>query len=108
MVVIQSNVRDRDLVASSTKRRPRSPRRSSSGRSSLGADSSKTSDDRRKAGGGDSVALGLIFLLLFHPRHVRQAALVFANIPFALIGGVMRALWIGPVNTSPSWSASSR
>ena len=39
------------------------------------------------------VALGLIFLLLFATfRSVRQAALVFANIPFALVGGII-ALW---------------
>ncbi len=36
------------------------------------------------------VALGLIFLLLFSTfGSVRQAILVFANIPFALIGGVV-------------------
>jgi cobalt-zinc-cadmium resistance protein CzcA len=40
------------------------------------------------------VALGLIFLTLFSTFHsVRQSALVLANIPFALIGGVI-ALWI--------------
>ncbi|MEN8800410.1 MAG: CusA/CzcA family heavy metal efflux RND transporter [Thiogranum sp.] len=40
------------------------------------------------------VALGLIFLTLFSTfRSVRQAVLVLANIPFALIGGVL-ALWI--------------
>ncbi len=39
------------------------------------------------------VALGLIFLLLFATfRSVRQAALVFVNIPFALVGGII-ALW---------------
>jgi cobalt-zinc-cadmium resistance protein CzcA len=39
------------------------------------------------------VALGLIFLLLFATFHsVRQAVLVFANIPFALVGGIV-ALW---------------
>jgi cobalt-zinc-cadmium resistance protein CzcA len=39
------------------------------------------------------VALGLIFLLLFATfRSVRQAVLVFANIPFALVGGII-ALW---------------
>jgi len=39
------------------------------------------------------VALGLIFLLLFATfRSVRQAAIVFANIPFALVGGII-ALW---------------
>ena len=40
------------------------------------------------------VALGLIFLTLFSTfRSVRQSVLVLANIPFALIGGVL-ALWI--------------
>ncbi|HEY9199872.1 MAG TPA: CusA/CzcA family heavy metal efflux RND transporter [Gammaproteobacteria bacterium] len=40
------------------------------------------------------VALGLIFLTLFSTfRSVRQALLVLANIPFALIGGVA-ALWL--------------
>jgi cobalt-zinc-cadmium resistance protein CzcA len=39
------------------------------------------------------VALGLIFLLLFTTfSSLRQAVLVFANIPFALVGGVF-ALW---------------
>ena len=41
------------------------------------------------------VALGLIFMLLFATfGSVRQAALVLTNIPFALIGGVL-ALWVG-------------
>ncbi|ACX95067.1 efflux RND transporter permease subunit [Halothiobacillus neapolitanus] len=40
------------------------------------------------------IALGLIFVLLFTTfNSVRQATLVFANIPFALIGGVV-ALYI--------------
>ena len=40
------------------------------------------------------VALGLIFLLLFATfGSVRQAVLVFANIPFAMVGGIV-ALWI--------------
>ncbi len=40
------------------------------------------------------VALGLIFMLLFSTfGSLRQAALVFANITFALIGGVF-ALWL--------------
>jgi heavy metal efflux system protein len=40
------------------------------------------------------IALGLIFVVLFATlRSVRQAVLILANIPFALIGGVL-ALWI--------------
>jgi cobalt-zinc-cadmium resistance protein CzcA len=39
------------------------------------------------------VALGLIFLLLFATfNSVRQTVLVFANIPFAMVGGIV-ALW---------------
>ena len=40
------------------------------------------------------IALGLIFVVLFATlRSVRQSALILANIPFAMIGGVL-ALWI--------------
>ncbi len=40
------------------------------------------------------MALGLIFTLLYGTfRSVRQALLVFANIPFALVGGIV-ALWL--------------
>ncbi len=40
------------------------------------------------------VAVGLIFLILFSTfRSVRQALLVLANIPFAMIGGVV-SLWL--------------
>ncbi|MBN2647288.1 MAG: efflux RND transporter permease subunit [Thiotrichales bacterium] len=40
------------------------------------------------------IALGLIFIILFSTfRSIPQAAMVMANVPFALIGGVM-ALWL--------------
>lgn len=40
------------------------------------------------------VAIGLIFLILFSTfRSVRQATLILANIPFAMIGGMV-ALWL--------------
>ncbi len=40
------------------------------------------------------IALGLIFLVLFATlRSVRQSALILANVPFALVGGIL-ALWI--------------
>ena len=39
------------------------------------------------------VALGLIFLVLFATlRSLRQASLILANVPFALVGGIL-ALW---------------
>ena len=40
------------------------------------------------------IALGLIFLVLFATlRSLRQAVLILANVPFALIGGIL-ALWV--------------
>ncbi len=40
------------------------------------------------------IALGLIFIVLFATlRSARQAILIFANVPFALVGGVL-ALWV--------------
>jgi cobalt-zinc-cadmium resistance protein CzcA len=40
------------------------------------------------------IALGLIFLVLFATlRSTRQAALILANVPFALVGGIL-ALWM--------------
>jgi len=36
------------------------------------------------------IALGLIFLVLFVTlRSMRQAALILANVPFALVGGIL-------------------
>ena len=49
------------------------------------------------------VALALIFLLLFSTlRSVRQAALVFVNIPFALIGGVVALAITGEYLSVPA------
>ncbi|MHB9118663.1 MAG: efflux RND transporter permease subunit [Burkholderiales bacterium] len=49
------------------------------------------------------IALGLIFLLLFATfGSVRQALLVFANIPFALIGGVFALLLAGEYLSVPA------
>ncbi|MFA5899037.1 MAG: efflux RND transporter permease subunit, partial [Hyphomicrobium sp.] len=40
------------------------------------------------------IALGLIFLVLFATlRSIRQSVLILANVPFALVGGVL-ALWV--------------
>jgi cobalt-zinc-cadmium resistance protein CzcA len=97
MVVVQTNVRDRDLVgfvedakAAVAKQIP------------LPAGYSLTwggqFENQQRAAARLAVvvpvALGLIFMLLFATfGSVRQAALVLTNIPFALIGGVF-ALWI--------------
>ncbi len=49
------------------------------------------------------VALGLIFLLLFATLgSIRQAVLVFANIPFALIGGIFGLLLTGEYLSVPA------
>ncbi len=49
------------------------------------------------------IALGLIFLLLFATfGSIRQALLVFANIPFALIGGVFALLLAGEYLSVPA------
>jgi len=49
------------------------------------------------------VALGLIFLLLFSTfGSVRQAVLVFANIPFAMIGGVLALAVTGEYLSVPA------
>lgn len=97
MVVVQSNVRDRDLVGFVEEAK------------SAVADQIKLPQGYRLTWGGQfenqqraaarlavvvPVALGMIFMLLFATfGSVRQAVLVLTNIPFALIGGIF-ALWI--------------
>jgi cobalt-zinc-cadmium resistance protein CzcA len=49
------------------------------------------------------VALALIFLLLFTTLHsIRQALLVFVNIPFALLGGVIALAVTGEYLSVPA------
>jgi len=97
MVVIQTNVRDRDLVGFVNEAKaavaaqieiPQGYRLTWGGQF----------ENQQRAAARLSVvvpiALGLIFMLLFATfGSVRQAALVLTNIPFALMGGVF-ALWI--------------
>ncbi len=97
MVVVQSNVRDRDLVgfveeakaAVATKiKLPQGYRLTWGGQF----------ENQQRAAARLAVvvpvALGMIFMLLFATfGSVRQAVLVLTNIPFALIGGIF-ALWI--------------
>lgn len=48
-------------------------------------------------------ALGLIFLVLFATlRSIRQAALIFANVPFALVGGVLALTAAGEYLSVPA------
>jgi cobalt-zinc-cadmium resistance protein CzcA len=97
MVVVQSNVRGRDLVGFVDEARAAVAARI------------KLPEGYRLTWGGQfenqqrasarlavviPVALGMIFMLLFATfGSVRQAVLVLTNIPFALIGGIL-ALWI--------------
>jgi cobalt-zinc-cadmium resistance protein CzcA len=97
MVLVQANVRGRDLVGFVEEARARV------------AEQVKLPEGYRTAWGGQfenqqraaarlaavvPLALALIFALLFATfGSVRQAVLVFANIPFAMIGGVF-ALWL--------------
>ncbi len=97
MVVVQSNVRDRDLVGFVAEAK------------AAVAAKIKLPEGYRLTWGGQfenqqraaarltmviPVALGMIFVLLFATfGSVRQAVLVLTNIPFALIGGVF-ALWL--------------
>ncbi|MDO8207283.1 MAG: CusA/CzcA family heavy metal efflux RND transporter [Gallionella sp.] len=97
MVVVQSNVRDRDLVGFVEEAK------------AAVAAKIKLPQGYRLTWGGQfenqqraaarlavvvPVALGMIFMLLFATfGSVRQAVLVLTNIPFALIGGIF-ALWI--------------
>ncbi len=96
MVVVRSNVHERDLVGFVEE-----------AKTSVAAQI-KLPEGYRLTWGGEfenqqraaarltiviPVALGMIFMLLFATfGSVRQAALVLTNIPFALIGGVL-ALW---------------
>jgi cobalt-zinc-cadmium resistance protein CzcA len=97
MVVVQSNVRGRDLVGFVDEAK------------AAVAAQIKLPEGYRLTWGGQfenqqraaarlavvvPVALGMIFMLLFATfGSVRQAVLVLTNIPFALIGGII-ALWV--------------
>jgi cobalt-zinc-cadmium resistance protein CzcA len=97
MVVVRSNVHERDLVGFVDEAK------------AAVAAQIKLPEGYRLTWGGEfgnqqraaarltiviPVALGMIFMLLFATfGSVRQAVLVLANIPFALIGGVL-ALWV--------------
>ena len=105
-VVIQSNVRDRDLVGFVDDAK------------AAVAHDVKLPDGYRLAWGGQfenqqraaarlmvvvPVALALIFFLLFSTFHsVRQALLVLSNIPFAMIGGVFGLLISGEYLSVPA------
>jgi len=97
MVVVQSNVRDRDLVGfvSDAKAAVKAQIKFPDGYYvTWGGQFENQQRAAARLTVVVPVALGLIFMLLFATfGSVRQAALVLTNIPFALIGGVF-ALWM--------------
>ncbi|HEX8987514.1 MAG TPA: CusA/CzcA family heavy metal efflux RND transporter [Rhodocyclaceae bacterium] len=106
MVVVQANVSGRDLVGFVDEAKARA------------AAEIKLEGDYRLAWGGQfenqqraakrlalvvPVALAMIFHILFTTfRSLRQAAMVFVNIPFALIGGVFALLISGEYLSVPA------
>lgn len=97
MVVVQSNVRDRDLVGfvEEAKAAVATQIQMPEGYSlTWGGQFENQQRAAARLAIVVPIALGMIFMLLFATfGSVRQAALVLTNIPFALIGGVF-ALWI--------------
>jgi len=97
MVVVQSNVRDRDLVGfvDEAKAAVASQIQLPEGYSlTWGGQFENQQRAAARLSIVVPIALGMIFMLLFATfGSVRQATLVLTNIPFALIGGVF-ALWI--------------
>lgn len=97
MVVVQSNVRDRDLVGfvEEAKAAVATQIQLPEGYSlTWGGQFENQQRAAARLAVVVPIALGMIFMLLFATfGSVRQAALVLTNIPFALIGGVF-ALWI--------------
>ncbi len=97
MVIVQSNVRDRDLVGfvAEAKAAVAQQIKLPSGYSvTWGGEFENQQRAAARLTVVVPVALGMIFMLLFATfGSVRQATLVLTNIPFALIGGVF-ALWV--------------
>ena len=96
-VVVQANVRDRDLVGFVDEARRAVAQAVPLGEGYRMAWGGQFENQQRAAARLAlvvPVALTLIFLLLFATfGSLRQAALVFCNVPFAMIGGVF-ALWL--------------
>ncbi|MDR2221088.1 MAG: CusA/CzcA family heavy metal efflux RND transporter [Methylobacillus sp.] len=97
MVVVISNVRDRDLVGFVDEARSRVEKevKLPEGYSiQWGGQFENQQRSAARLAVVVPVALGLIFLLLFATfRSVRQSVLILSNIPFAMVGGVF-ALWL--------------
>ncbi|HEX4928324.1 MAG TPA: CusA/CzcA family heavy metal efflux RND transporter, partial [Burkholderiales bacterium] len=106
MVVVQANVRGRDLVGfvDEAKQAVAAKAPLPAGyRAAWGGQFENQQRAAARLGIVVPVALALIFILLFATfRSLRQAILVFANVPFALIGGVAALLVTGHYLSVPA------
>jgi cobalt-zinc-cadmium resistance protein CzcA len=106
MVVVRANVRGRDLVGFVDEAKAVVARQAKLGHGYRLAWGGQFENQQRAAARLAvvvPVALGLIFLLLFSTLgSVRQALLVFINIPFALIGGVFALALTGQYMSVPA------
>ncbi|MBA5687827.1 efflux RND transporter permease subunit [Rugamonas apoptosis] len=106
MVVVRANVRGRDLVGFVDEAKTRVAKQVALPPGYHMAWGGQFENQQRAAarlGMVVPVALALIFLLLFATLHsVRQALLVFVNIPFALVGGVLALAVTGQYLSVPA------
>ncbi|MBA5603875.1 efflux RND transporter permease subunit [Duganella sp. FT3S] len=106
MVVVRANVRDRDLVGFVDEAKARVAKQVAlppGYRMAWGGQFENQQRAAARLGMVVPVALALIFLLLFATLHsVRQALLVFVNIPFALVGGVVALAVTGQYLSVPA------
>ena len=106
MAVVRANVRDRDLVGFVEEARGRIAQNvalPAGYRLAFGGQFENQQRTAARLALVVPVALALIFLLLFATfASVRQAALVFANIPFALVGGVFALAVTGEYLSVPA------
>ncbi len=97
MVVVTSNVKDRDLVSfvEEAKQKITAQIKLETGyRIQFGGQFENQQRAEKRLSIVIPIAILLIFILLFSTFHsIRQTVLILANIPFAMIGGVF-ALWI--------------
>ena len=104
MVVVQANVRGRDLVGFVDEARQAVAAALPAGYHAVwGGQFENQQRAAARLGIVVPVALALIFVLLFATfRSLRQAILVFANVPFAMIGGVFALLLTGQYLSVPA------
>jgi cobalt-zinc-cadmium resistance protein CzcA len=106
MAVVRANVRDRDLVGFVAEARARIAARvplPAGYRLAWGGQFENQQRTAARLAVVVPVALALIFLLLFATfASMRQALLVFANIPFALVGGVFALALTGEYLSVPA------